>query len=379
MRHLAVLAVALAIAVPAAAQTPSPIDPTLFSFPGAFDHPPSAASAGVALADRWLGDEPFLNPAALRAERVLASPAMLHQSRQDLRAGNRNFDERPAVFDIAGAALGVPYLPVWLYIHQPALRFDDYAFNRGTGTDPNVAPASVEGRADVRETRAGAAAAATVARLRLGAAVEWTRRDDRYETEEQSGAPDQGLRTVTFDGSGVGLALGARFDSPESATHPWVLGAALRAIPEIEVTGEQTLDLLSGYSVTPVSAVREAGWEGGLSARYGVSADFSMLASFGGRSAQKWEGFGVESGDKSSWALGGVFHAAGDPWTMRIGYGEEQQTGVPETRAGSLGLGMGWDMDGVILDLGLLHRGIERPGRPRSYDDRVIGSVRVDF
>lgn len=379
MRRLVVLAVALALAVPAAAQTPSPIDPTLFSFPGGFDHPPSAISAGVALADRWLGDEPFANPAALRAERVIASPALLHSSRQDLRAGNRNFDERPAVLDGAGAAIGLPYLPVWLYFHQPVLRFDDYAFSRGTGTDPSVAPASFEGRADMRETRAGAAASAAVARLRLGAAVEWTRRDDRFETEEQSGAPDQGLRTVTFDGTGVGWALGARYESPESATRAWALGAALRAIPKLEVEGEQTLDLLSGYSVTPVAAVREAGWEGGLSARYGVSADFALLAAFGGRSAQKWEGFGVESGDKTAWALGGVFHVAGDPWTMRLGYGQEQQTGVPETRAGSLGLGLGWDMEGVILDFGLLHRGIERPGRPRSYDDRVIGSVRVDF
>jgi len=37
------------------------------------------------------------------------------------------------------------------------------------------------------------------------------------------------------------------------------------------------------------------------------------------------------------------------------------------------------DWEGILLDVGLLHRGIERSGRPRSYDDRVVGSVTVEF
>jgi hypothetical protein len=373
------LILGLSVAVPAAAQTPSPIDPTLFSFPGGFINPPSATSAGLALADRWLGDEPYINPAAPRAERVILGPALLHTSRQDLRAGNRNFDERSAVVDGAGAALGLPYLPVWLYVHQPVLRFDDYSFNRGNGFDPNIPPATIRGQADVRETRAGAAASAAVARVRLGGAVEWTRRDDRYQTDEQSGAPDQGQRLVEFDGSGVGWAVGVHYDTPDSGAHSWTMGAALRSIPKLEVSGQQTLDLLSGSSTAAVAAVREAGWEGGVSTRYALTQEFSMTAGFGGTSEQKWEGFGITNGATTAWAVGGLFHDARDPWTLRFGVGQEQQTGVPETRAGSLGLGLGWDMEGVVLDFGLLHRGIERPGRPRSYDDRVVGSVRVDF
>jgi hypothetical protein len=77
--------------------------------------------------------------------------------------------------------------------------------------------------------------------------------------------------------------------------------------------------------------------------------------------------------------VGGVFHDARDPWTLRFGVGQEQQNGVPEPRAGSLGLGFGYDWEGIVLDLGILHRGIERPGHPRSYDDRVVGSVTVEF
>jgi hypothetical protein len=62
-----VCAVALALAMTphgASAATPAPLDPRLFAFPGAFPNPASARSAGLALADRWLGDDPYDNPAA---------------------------------------------------------------------------------------------------------------------------------------------------------------------------------------------------------------------------------------------------------------------------------------------------------------------------
>src|SRR5712692_928819 len=75
------------------------VDPTLFAFPGAPTSPPSAASAGVALADRWLGGQPFGNPALEAPRGAELSPAIVHISRQDLRAANRNFDEQSAFFD----------------------------------------------------------------------------------------------------------------------------------------------------------------------------------------------------------------------------------------------------------------------------------------
>ena len=87
------------IVAPVAAAPPEPIDPTLFPFPGAVVGPGSAASAGMALADRWLGDEPLSNPAVRLGREVVLSPALLHMSRQDLRADNRNFDETPVFLD----------------------------------------------------------------------------------------------------------------------------------------------------------------------------------------------------------------------------------------------------------------------------------------
>src|SRR6266508_5954036 len=101
------LALALAAALifaggslaPAAA---APLDPELFAFPGSPVSPGSAAAAATALATRWLGEQPFDNPALEARRGVELSPAVLHVSRQDLRAANRNFDETTAFVDGAG-------------------------------------------------------------------------------------------------------------------------------------------------------------------------------------------------------------------------------------------------------------------------------------
>jgi len=52
---------------------------------------------------------------------------------------------------------------------------------------------------------------------------------------------------------------------------------------------------------------------------------------------------------------------------------------VPEPRAGMLGLGFGWDLEGMRLDVAILRRTLERVDRPDSYDDRVVVSAQVAF
>jgi len=380
IRSTLLLAACVALAGrPAAAQPPSPIDGALFAFPGSTESPPSGVSAGVASADQWLGDEPFLNPATPAGHQIMVSPTMFRVSRQDLRAANRNFEDNALFFDLAGFALALPRVPVWIYGYQPVLRFEDYVFNRGTGADPTVPPGSLAGQSDNREGRAGIAASAGWRRLRGGAALEWTRRTDRYFTREQSGAPDQGDREVNFEGDAFGYNLGLRFDSADSGAGRATVGAAVRYVPALQVNGDQVLTLLSGTSQSAVSAEREAGWEGGLSARYFFTSDFAALAAFGGRTEQEWKGFGVASGQSSMWRVAIQFHDALDPWTARIGLGQDQQDGVPEPRSGVLGLGLGWDFEGVLLDVGVVHRGIERGNAPTSYEDRIIASVWVAF
>jgi len=315
--------------------------------------------------------------ALLEPRGVTLSPTLLRLSRQDLRAGNRNYDERAGVFDGAGAALSTRSAPIWLYVWQPVLRFEDFAFNRGTIQDPSVQPAVITGKANMRETRVGLAASYRMLhRLRFGAGAEWTRRDDRYDSDEVSGSPDQGSRHLDFSGDAIGGTLGFRFDSADSGAGTWTVGGALRYLPKLDLTGRLQADLLSGTVDSAFSATRESGVEGGLAV---VSNAMRLMASIGGRSQQDWNGLEMTAGSAVAVRLGGEFHDSRDPWTLRFGLGQEQQRGVPEPRAGSVGLGFGYDWEGIVLDLGVLHRGIERPGRPRSFDDRVVGSVTVEF
>ncbi|MBI3539412.1 MAG: hypothetical protein HY076_03970, partial [Candidatus Eisenbacteria bacterium] len=78
------------------AQTPQPLSFGLFPFPGAAGAPVSGTSAGVALADRWLADEPSGNPAVAAGFHVTASPTVLRVNRQDLASHNRSYSETGA-------------------------------------------------------------------------------------------------------------------------------------------------------------------------------------------------------------------------------------------------------------------------------------------
>src|SRR6266571_3972715 len=176
---------------PCRAQLSSAIAPDLFPFPGAHTSPGSGASAALALADRWLGDEPFANPSASRPRTLVLSPVLLHVSRQDLRVDNRRFDEQSAFIDAAGGWFGFEQggLGVALYGYQPVVRVEDNAFQRGTGL---LSSGSVASNSSAREIRGGLAAAFGPKRARFGVAAEWTHRSDHYERADSTGGPDSG-------------------------------------------------------------------------------------------------------------------------------------------------------------------------------------------
>src|SRR5262249_4791827 len=98
------------------------IDPKLFAFLGSSEDPPTAATAGMAIADQWLADEPFYNPATSGARRVIIAPTVFRVSRQDLRAENRNFEDNAVFFALSGAAVRLPYVPVCISVNQRALQ-----------------------------------------------------------------------------------------------------------------------------------------------------------------------------------------------------------------------------------------------------------------
>lgn len=373
------LCASLLLATPsdAVAQLPAPLgEGWLYPFPGALPGPASAASAGLALSDRWLGEEPFDNPAAAPARGIMVAPVFQRVKRQDLPA-DYEYDEIEGYLDLAGGWLSLPVrgVGVTLYAFEPVLRLEDAAFTTRDDPDQVLIPRVFAATSSARELRAGLALSHAWRDARFGAAVEWTRREDSYDFNEVQ--PQPGLRHVDFSGDGIGFQAGARVPVASAI----VLGGALRYVPALDLSGQKSAPSpgLAEDLVQPVSATRDAGWEGGVSARWTVSDAFRVLASLGGRTAQAWDGFGVSVGRAVSWSAGFEYEEPEQPWTFRFGLGQEQQVGVPEPRAGVYALGLGWKADDLRLDLSVLRRSFERAGKATSYDDRVVAGVTVGF
>jgi hypothetical protein len=382
IRSTLVLLLLVVAASPAAAATPGPLlRAGLYAFPGSVVGAGSAASAGLGLADRWLGDEPFANPAVTPARSLSVTPQLLRVSRQDLRAEFHQFDETSVTMDVAGGSLRLPLgrFGVALYAIQPLVRMEQNAYTRGVvGAFPP--PAVIAGQTDSRELRAGLALSSGLGRARLGVAGEWVRRADSYDYEEQNGVPDPGTHHAEFSGSGFGFQAGARLELGGEGAGALTTGLSLRFVPAITFDGTQRIVLESaGASDTTFTVERDAGWEGGLSARYAVSEAFRVLGSLGGRSGHTWDFFDMKSGPGFEWRVGGEFHDARDPWTLRFGLGQELQTNVPEPRSGVLGIGLGWVLDSITMDVGAIRRTLPRTNEPMSYDDRLLATVTVAF
>ncbi len=373
-RILLALAAALLFAIPPAAAQPSSIlVPQLFAFPGSNPAPPSAVSAGLGLADLWLGDEPFGNPASAPARGVMLSPVFVRVSRQDLRGHSRDYSENSGFFDGAGARLSWPIRGVGLslYAWQPVLRREDEAY---THVLP-ATPGTFKNSSTAREVRAGLAVSVPLRSVRFGLAGEWVRRDDAYDYEQTSGSPADGAHHVDFAGDGAAVRGGVHF-----APHARVqVGAAVGYVPAMDLSGTWQVLTIAEDTTGSVALRRGSAWEGGCSARVTVTEGFHVLAAAGERGSQSWEGLDLTAGRQISWSLGIEFHAAPDPWTARLAAGQEQQRGVPEPRAGLVSLGLGWNFEGATIDIAALRRSVQRPGLATSYDDRVVASATVGF
>ncbi|MBI5170440.1 MAG: hypothetical protein HZA61_13205 [Candidatus Eisenbacteria bacterium] len=376
---LPLAAACLGFAVPCAAGMPSPLTAARFAFPGSVVTPASGASAGLALADRWIAEDVAVNPAARPGRGLTLSPQLVRVSRQDLSAANREFEQVDLNVDFAGAQLSLPVRGfTWsLYASQPQLRVENQSFvlGRSGSTGPS---ATLQYDGSTRETRGGVAVAKGE-RVRWGAAVELTSRDDQYQVLETSGSPDAGLRDLTWSGSAFGGAFGLRWERRPNERGGLVVGGGLRLLAPLSVTGTELAELTSGDSRRDFEAERGSTYEAGLSARWTLSPESGVYASGTQRGAEKWDAFGVGAAAGQAWAAGIDYLDPEAVWGGRVGVGLDVQPGTPEPRAKSVGVGIAYHSGETVVDLGVLHRAIARPASPTLSDDRIVASVRVAF
>lgn len=381
-RFVVPVVLALTFVSARAAAQPAPLTAESFPFPGAFLGPADGASAGVGFADRWLGEEPFDNPAADPGRGLRATPQLEYVSRQDLHANNRNVEAGGPVFDFAGVRLSWRFggTSLMAYASQPVFRVDNLGFTVGRTLPVAGSPAAVAIDGTARETRGGLALSSRALGGRVGVAAEFTRRDDHYERTEVSGSPEAGVSVAAFDGQGIGATFGGRWERQPDDLWGWSAGAAVRWSGALDVTGESVSDLASGVSRTIVASTREQGFEGGASIRMTAARGFRVLLGLGGASARGWEGMPANAGGaRAEWRLAADLRAPGEPWIARVGVGQEVVPGTPEPRAGHVALGFGWTDEDLRLDVGVIRRSIGRGELPRSHDDRVVASVGLDF
>jgi hypothetical protein len=348
-----------------------------FPVPGDYVTPATAASAGLSLADRWLGASVYENPAAIVPGGVEVSPLFQRTSRQDISSSNRDFDQTIGYLDLAGVSLSLP-TGAWglvLYGWQPVLRLEEQTYTAG----PLVAPAEVRQLDTQREIRGGAAVSRGFGALRAGVSGEWVHRDDNYETHIQSGDPQAGDRVVGFSGDGYGVSGGLVYQKQPDALHGLWVGVSARYGAEIPLTGTVEQQLALGDTAYDFDATRGSEWSGGLSARMTVAPATRVLVGLSGRSGQAWDGFAVETTSGGGWSAGLDWKDEELPWGARFGVGQEWNPGALEEQAGLISIGFTYVSGSLVMDLGLLHRNLKREEFPNSADDRAVVTIRVGF
>lgn len=383
LRAAACLLAALALATPAAqAQVPPAIQvPDLYAFPFAseFTSPANAASAGLALADRWLGGAGFENPAARVPMGIEVSPLFQRINRQDVASQGRGFEQTQVGYpDFAGARLSFPVAGFGLtaYAWQPVLRIEDFTFETG----PLSLPATVQQLTTQRELRAGLAVSHALGGVRLGLAGEWVNRDDTYEVHDLTlSAPTSGDRVYELSGSGFGGSAGVSWE--KDADRPWGswFGAAVRYGSELTLDGTSKEDLLGGSTDSVFTLTRAAEWSGGVSGKVTIAPATRFVAGVSYRQGLDYGGAAPGTGTGLGWSAGIDWKDAEMPWGARFGFGQENLEDAFESKSGLFGFGFTWVSGDLAVDASILHRNMSRGDLPHSADDRVVLSVKVDF
>ena len=351
-----------------------------FPLPGDYVSPANAASASLALADRWLGTTGFENPATALPRGIQLSPVFQRVSRQDISSQNRDFKQVSGYPDLLGARLSWP-VGAWgitVYGWQPVLRLEEFQFSAG----PLAQPAAVRLLTSQREIHGGAAISRGMGPARFGVSGEYVRRDDFYETHEVSGNPLAGDRRIELAGDGFGGSLG--FTWEKDVDRPWGswFGGAIHYGSELTLDGtyDGVNDVPGGVaSDTSYAfvATRETEWSGGVSGRVTIAPATWFVAGLSMRTGADWTGLGIGTGTGAGWGVGIDWKDPELPWGARFGIGQERNPDALEEKAGLIGVGFTWVSGDLVIDAGILHRNLAHGDAPKSSDDRITASVRV--
>jgi hypothetical protein len=157
------------------------------------------------------------------------------------------------------------------------------------------------------------------------------------------------------------------------------VGGALHYSGDIPLTGTVEQHLLVGDTTYDFTATRGSEFTGGVSARMMVAPSTRVLLGVSGRSGQAWDGFAVETTSGGGWSAGLDWKDPELPWGARFGVGQEWNPGGTEKQAGLLSVGFTYVSGTLVMDLGLLHRNLERADFPNSADNRAVLTVKVGF
>lgn len=380
IRAAACLAVACFLAPAARAAAPAPLSNPAYGFPVPGSQPAAAnaASAGLSLADRWLGDSPYSNPAAAPQKGVEISPLFQRINRQDLAATNRSTTQNRGYPDVAGGSVGAA-LGKWgvtLYAWQPVLRLEQLNYSSG----PIATPAQIDQEALQREVRGGLAISRAFGdNMRFGLSGEYIYRSDSYTTIETSGSPFAGTRLLEFTGSGIGASAGFTYQKDIDQTWGNWFGAAVHYQQDMDLTGTLDEQLTAGDTQADIAVTRKAQISGGASARVTVAPATRIVLGVSGHTGDEWTEFGAKSDPGVAYSIGLDWKDSELPWGARFGVGQESNPGALEEKSGLLSAGFTWVSGDLVLDVGILHRNLARDGFAHSADDRLVGSVRFSF
>ena len=350
-----------------------------FPFPSEFTAPANAASASLAMADRWLGLSGYENPAASVPRGLELSPVFQRVNRQDMASQNRDYDQVVGYPDFAGARLSLPAgeWGLMAYAWQPVLRLEEFSFSKG----PLALPAFVRLLTSQRELRAGLGVSRSLGAARVGVSGEWVDRTDRYETEEQTGSPLDSTNVIEMSGTGFGATVGVSWE--KDTDRPWGswFGAAVRYGSELSLDGssQKTFVRADSSLTEPFTLTRAPEWSGGVSAKVTLAPATRFVAGVTYRQGIDYGAGAPATSSGLGWSAGLDWKDDELPWGARFGFGQESLPDAFEHRAGLLSFGFTWISGDLVIDGSILHRNLSHADFARSSDDRAVLSVKVGF